>query len=325
MKNATILLAPSYEMALNIKAPEITIEAEYGDKVVEGTKYTAAHHGPRANRPAPCVDRDLPAVSEGGTILISHIDLDTLGGISRAIQAGATHEEVWYDSVMGHEFQPSIIPDSCYFKVRDDNFWGLVAYVDVNGPHKLQAAVRDDNPHARALFAYWAWAEANRGDRKDPSKVHDVTAEVLKHLSVIARILRERDRGGEGPYHAAGREWRNRQVSLNRESFVEWETDWRTDRLIIRKSDQFVNHLYEYPDDPTRVATAVIAFNTKTGTVTLSFAEKDDPRNAAAIMKVVFGPAAGGHKGIAGSPRGLVLEAPAAETAIAKILAKICR
>lgn len=47
-----------------------------------------------------------------------------------------------------------------------------------------------------------------------------------------------------------------------------------------------------------------MAFNTKSGSVTLSFAEKDDPRDACEIMQKVFGPEAGGHKGIAGSPRG---------------------
>jgi hypothetical protein len=53
------------------------------------------------------------------------------------------------------------------------------------------------------------------------------------------------------------------------------------------------------------VCEAVIAFNTKSGSITLSFAEETDPRNACELMQAVFGPEAGGHKGIAGSPRGV--------------------
>lgn len=75
-----VILAPSYDIAKNIKA-EATVEAEYGDECLEGTMVTLAHHGPRSNNPAPCNTPDVPELPPFATVVVSHIDLDTLGGI----------------------------------------------------------------------------------------------------------------------------------------------------------------------------------------------------------------------------------------------------
>jgi hypothetical protein len=75
------------------------VEAEYGSVVIEGTVYTAAHHQPSGpyvgdhvvpgGRPAPCNDTAIPPVAwdvEGGPVaLVSHLDLDTVGGLLRAV------------------------------------------------------------------------------------------------------------------------------------------------------------------------------------------------------------------------------------------------
>lgn len=53
-----VILAPSYDIAKSINA-EATVEAEYGDECLEGTMATLAHHGPRANNPAPCNTSDV--------------------------------------------------------------------------------------------------------------------------------------------------------------------------------------------------------------------------------------------------------------------------
>ena len=79
-KETQILLAPTYDIAKTINA-EATVEAEYGDECLEGTMATLAHHGPRSNNPAPCNTPDVPVLPPFATVVVSHIDLDTLGGI----------------------------------------------------------------------------------------------------------------------------------------------------------------------------------------------------------------------------------------------------
>ena len=72
-----ILLVPSAAHARQLTA-QLTVEAEYGAHVWEGTIYTAAHHqkdGPYAGRhllahaatgrPSPCNDPAIPVVEAG--------------------------------------------------------------------------------------------------------------------------------------------------------------------------------------------------------------------------------------------------------------------
>lgn len=256
-----ILLAPTAELARTVSA-NISVEAEYGDECVPGTLYTAAHHGSRSGNPCPCVDQDIPLLGSG-TILVSHIDLDTLGGIARAL---------------GHRL------------VRE-SFWQLAAFVDVNGPHKL-GHYYANKVDINSLYAYWVWSQANRGPRHSNDQVHDITSEVHQHLTTLARIL-----DGDETLLAAGKAFKDAEHKLNEDSFVDI-----VNGCIVRVSPQFTNHLYTTHTGEVR--SAVLAFNTKTGAITLSFAEKDDSRNACDIMQEAFGSTAGGHRGIAGSPRG---------------------
>ena len=79
--NTKVILAPTKELAETTHA-DATVEAEYGDYCIEGKTVTLAHHGSRSSNPAPCNADVKPLdISKPQTILISHIDLDTLGGI----------------------------------------------------------------------------------------------------------------------------------------------------------------------------------------------------------------------------------------------------
>ena len=262
--HAQVLLAGSLEAAKSVCAM-LTVEAEYGSTTVQGLRYTAAHHGENYRNPAPCVDQSIPVLKDGDVVLISHIDLDTIGGIARAIE---------HPVMDRHEF------------------WELAAYVDINGPHKLSQA-NAKSEYVRALHAYWAWSQSNRGQRFEHDKVHDVTSEVVEHLRVVDEILK-----GDVELLLQGDNFRIDGERLNEDSFVQLHNAG----VIVRFAPSFVNHLYVTPDG--QVGDTVVSFNTKTGAITLSFADKDDPRNACQIMQEVLGPAAGGHKGIAGSPRG---------------------
>ena len=92
-----VLHAPTADLARSIVLPVLTVEAEYGSYVCEGRFYTAAHHqgeGPYAGRhlpghegtgrPAPCNDDGITMIGEEDVVVVSHIDLDTLGGCLRA-------------------------------------------------------------------------------------------------------------------------------------------------------------------------------------------------------------------------------------------------
>lgn len=294
-QNIQILLAPTLELA-QTTFPQITVEAEYGDTVIWGKDYTAAHHGSRSENPCPCVDTGIPLAGENDVILVSHIDLDTVGGIGRAL---------------GHPAMDR----------RFNAFWAGAAFIDAAGPHRLaELPYVDGVPVATVsdmLHAYWAWAQSNRGPQRARDVIHDVTEEVKCHLNVLLEIAGE-SRGGVdegGSLMAAGREFKAAGEKLNAESLRSTGTNGDRKVAIIRTAEAFVNHLYATPTG--EVFPAVVAFNSKTKAVTLSFSEQDDPRNACEIMQQVFGPDAGGHKGIAGSPRGMELDEFAMEQVFA--------
>ena len=95
-----VILAPKAQLACDTLSlnppPALTIEAEYGAFVCEGTRYTSAHHQPVGSpyvgrhldytfgKPAPCNDKNMPVLEDNEVVLISHIDLDTIGGVMRA-------------------------------------------------------------------------------------------------------------------------------------------------------------------------------------------------------------------------------------------------
>jgi len=272
-----VLLAPTLDLAKNINA-DITVEAEYGDYCVEGSLYTAAHHGSRSANPAPCSDKNIPVMPEA-TVLVSHIDLDTLGGIARILG----HSTVYY------EF-----------------FWELAAYVDINGPHRMMQS-SDANPkNVARMYAWWAWSQANRGPRRDNSMIHDVTDEIIASLEALAKIL-----AGDEEMIKAGRELAAAEAKLDTDSLCV-EDNIGEIGFTMRHSDQFVNHLYGS-------GLIVVAYNTRHKSITLSFAEDIEGLNAAEIMKAVFGPAAGGHRNIAGTPRGVEFDSADMEKVINEI------
>jgi hypothetical protein len=268
----------SLATALKGYASTATVEAEYGDDVVVGSVLTLAHHGPRSAQPAPSLapvlKRDVEAVG------ISHVDLDTLLGIARAI--------------MGVEVRES--------------FAQLSAFVDVRGPHKLgQAGASAED--TRALAAFHAYSEANRVYPPRDGSVLDVTAPVLAALHALALIL-----AGDETLLAAGDVFAAREATLNTESFKSL-----TGGVILRAAEAFTNHLYVAPDGT--VARAVVAHNPKLGSVTVSLADATPGVSCRALVQSLWGPLAGGHDGIAGSPRGTALPFAEAERAAAALAA----
>ena len=272
--SVVILLAPSAALASTIN-PDITVEAEYGSTVIEGSLYTAAHHQPAYSpyagrhtvsdgRPSPCNDPSIPVILEG-TILVSHVDLDTFGGCIRAMY-NQPHP-------MFTDFQ---------------SLWDLAEFVDTNGAHKLGvsgASALD----LRRLHAFWAWAKTNPRFPRDV--VTDITKLVEEAFATLSGIF-----GEDEKLLVAGDKFKAQGDDLNRASFIQ-----REGHVIERLSDQFVNHLYAPVFGPA--AKAVVAQNSKTRAITLSLADPVEGVSCRTIAQRLWGPEAGGHEGIAGSPR----------------------
>ena len=250
--------------------PDVTVEAEFGARVVEGRFLTMAHHGPRSGQPCPCSYENIGMV-ESTTIGISHVDLDTVGGVM---------------AVMGTK------PDA-------DEFWNLAAFVDVNGEHKM-AEFGASAETVRAIRAYWAFKESNQVRSPEDGAVEDVTAKVDVHAFVLTEIL-----AGCPLRLTFGDVWHGKREILKRESLVTYSGG-----VIMRKAPGFVNHLYDI-DGVQQIA--IVAVNTTFQSVTVSFSREGF--DACKLVQKLWGDKAGGHKGIAGSPRDQVMTAKDADNA----------
>lgn len=302
--NARILVAPSFALADNIAAM-VTIEAEYGALVCQGVLYTAAHHqadgpyrGTHLGGPAvsPCVDESIPVVYSG-VVLLSHVDLDSIGGALRAL---------------GHPLMH-----------RDDELWSLAAYVDVHGPHRrldwrsLDDMERDDDllerPVRRALVAWWAYSSERRIS-VPRDRIVDVTPEILAAASVLEQIL-----DGDEELLAAGDRWAAAEAELERSSLL-----YVLGSVAARQSDRFVSHLYSRLDG-ARLDRAIVGYNTQTRAVTVSLESPVEGVSARGIVRAIWGDEAGGHTGIAGSPRGVDMTRDDLDDAVALTYACLVR
>lgn len=325
-----ILMSSSADALAAALAPytrTATVEAEYGDRVVEGTVVTLAHHGPRKSEPCPCSDEAEERLRRRffwgphvEAIGLSHLDLDALGGVAALIGK-----------------RPS-----------DRYFWRAAELVDVRGPHRLDAILREVRGWAyscagayyhaecegmgivpddasetesasrsaarveehvrRSLQAWWAWSRDHRVVAPRDG-VADVTVQVMEALGVLRDLLDVYGSMASDEYKAraarrkallaAGDRLAADDAAIDAHSWVRAEG-----AVAVRVSDQFVNMLYNRAGKEYR---AVAAFNTATGAVTLSLAEPVAGVSCRSIVQALWGPEAGGHDGIAGSPRGRVM------------------
>lgn len=258
----TIIISSNPEAlrnSLSTFANTATVEAEYGSVCVAGSRATLAHHGARSGNLCPCLEENR--VFELQAIGVSHIDLDTLGGIAALLN----------------------------MKPEADGFWSLAAFVDVKGPHRLAEAGASAADLAR-IHAFWAWSEGHKVFAPRDGSPLDVTREVMAALAIIEDIIAD-----DPQMLDAGEAFRLAGEALESASFVE-----RIGDVILRTSASFVNHLYTH-DVPAR---AVVGYSEKFNSVTVSFADPGVGDNACEFVQSLWGALAGGHKGIAGSPRG---------------------
>lgn len=301
-----VILAPSAALARQVLEQEdvvVSVEAEYGSFVAEGRLYTAAHHQPSGpyvgrhvdseGRPSPCNDREIPHVAEG-VILVSHVDLDTFGGCIRAF------------------YGPGEL-----FGGERASFWDLAEQIDVRGAHHLFDLGASPLDIAR-LYAWRAWNKAHPV-RPPRDAVLDITDAVSSAEVALAAILDERHPRHENLIEA-GRVFRLNESQLNRDTYAGIDR-YVLVRVAYRDGD-FCNHLYRVPapDGVTvPVMPAVVVFNKVRGNITISLADPVPGVSCREIVQALWGPEAGGHDGIAGSPR----EAVMSEGQVARVVAAL--
>lgn len=257
-----------------------TVEAEYGSVTVQGSALTFAHHGANAGNPCPCSYSNTVAEGLGIEVI------------------GVSHADL--DTLGG-----VLAIQGC--KPEAKSFWDLAEFVDLNGAHKLRFSGASEEDLAK-LHAWWAWNESNKLFAPRDGKVADATDYFAKAGEVITRII-----AGDAELLAAGEQFKQKGEALNAASFKRKVGD-----VIFRVSDNFTNHLYETPSG--ELVKAVVAYNKKFRSVTVSFADTDSKTDACKFVQANWGKLAGGHKGIAGSPRGRKMTQEHAEKA-AKSLA----
>ena len=172
IKGAKVYLAPNKELAETLvkKFEELnldysTVEAEYGNLCIQGSADmggwgTLAHHGSRSSNPAPCVweingEKFSPKTPHA--ILVSHIDLDCLGGVGL---------------ILG------------FYNETEQEFWKAAALIDVKGPHHINDVPEKEAARLRAFWAY------NEQHRSNPARdqVTDVTNLVLEYFGVLNKV-----------------------------------------------------------------------------------------------------------------------------------------
>ena len=240
-----------------------SVEAEYGDYCVEGRQVTLAHHGSRSHNPAPCNTPGVP-VLEGGVILVSHLDLDAAGGVF---------------ALMGE-------------KKEDKEFWAGAERIDVNGlhhMHELPQEVQDK------LNAYYAWKD--KLPRIRYSEITDVTEEFLSTRDALAIIL---DEG-----HPKHKEMIEEGIAWERASRERVESKLIAESEYVRcfVTDGVFCAAAYYSPNYERIVPATVVCNTVYRSITVAFADGGKRLSAREIVQGLWGQEAGGHNGIAGSPR----------------------
>lgn len=195
---------------------------------------------------------------------LSHVDLDTLGGCM---------------ALLGTK------PDA-------PSFWQLAEFVDLNGAHRLGESRASSVDLAR-LYAWWAYSETVRLFPPRDGSVEEVTDKLKCLFEAVANVCADNQEMLD-----TGEKFRLAGEALNAASFVQ-----DVNGVLVRVSDRFVNHLYCAPGSHD-AAEAVVAFNTLTGAITVSFADGGKKVSARLVVQGLWGELAGGHDGIAGSPRG---------------------
>lgn len=270
MNNIKFYISSNPEALRNLN-PVASIEAEFGDEIVEGSKITLTHYSFGKNNRAPCV-ADVEEIAFGNVVL-NHFDLNILGACMKLLG---------YKSKL----------------FRELFFWKSVEYIDINGPHRLFEFLNDDSISdfvEDCLNAFWAWNSENNiivnDELTDGTDFINSAIDVMNSIFAFDEKLIER-----------GREWADEQNSLNEDSFIS-HCKVGNYRIISRESDKFVNHLYSTLDGV--VGNIIIAYNTDSNRIIISRENNNIKFNCYEFAKKLWEDKIEGSEDIANSLSGM--------------------
>lgn len=126
VKDVQILHVPTWEYGKELKA-EATIEFEFGDNVLEGEMYTAAHHAEKyKNRESACMQIRDSKLKNFSRIVINKPDIDTYCAMYALLNFGEISEEFFEGVNIIDKFGHREI-DTLSKKVRlqIESYWAL--------------------------------------------------------------------------------------------------------------------------------------------------------------------------------------------------------
>jgi hypothetical protein len=174
---------------------DATVEAEYGNEVIEGKYATLAHHGPRMANPAPCAMYVAAPLLRGAIVGLSHFDLDGLGGCMR---------------LAGYKPRTE----------TEEAFWLLVAELDVRGCHQMKSILNAFQLSAEMeekikewYHAFQAWSQKNRYFPPRDGSLTNCTLAIRGGVNTVSAILKDNP-----TLLAEGERWLEAQRTLDRES-----------------------------------------------------------------------------------------------------------
>ncbi|MCP4394354.1 MAG: hypothetical protein GY804_08855 [Alphaproteobacteria bacterium] len=221
----------SLENALSDYKKTVTIGAEYGDVLVQGSELTIAHQGDRSWSTCSCMYPNNPKLSIDA-IGISHLNIDTLGGIL---------------AVLG-------------MKPETRSFWKAVAYVDRCGLHGLDVyLIKNFISDTVGLFIYSFMAYDDHHSRyaiPNKKEAIDINGTVNMFADALDRIL-----GIRRDMIEAGEIWLRKRKERLRDTLV--YRDSQTG-VVLRRGIGDLTELYE---DGDRV---VVCYNEDRFAVTIS-------------------------------------------------------
>lgn len=249
------------------KAPIATIEAEYGSEVVKGTKATYAHH--------------VAGWTTAPSLQPNNGDFSVEDIMDSSNYILVSHIDL--DVICG------ILSILNAYDVRDA-VREAVNFVDCNGQHKL-ASVKDAEGRA-FIESYIGIVSKFRA----PFGVEDVT-DYCKMVGNILMGNKEKDTDWAELGH---------QVLAQKEAEAKKATVLENNGVVLFDAPENVFGLNSAYTVEGKEYNYTVVYSNKFKTITVAAAAgKDQPIDMVKFMQEVFGPEAGGHYGIAGSPRGV--------------------
>lgn len=270
-----VVLAPGADLAqqfMDNTMPDATVEAEYGGIVKEGSLVTFAHHsGEWQKCPPPCLQPNRKASAQPIKLaMISHIDLDTVIGLM---------------ALEGCK------PKNTYFSRA---FYKAAGYIDLNGYHNLCKVSKRSQELLNAANAYLKEVADTRF-----KEITDVTDIYHKVRDFLINLLSDHEFRNQAI--DKGEQWAQAMSAQTDVCLVKETANIR----VFETKGVFCNAAY-YNRTQNKLYDACIALNTSQNSITVSFANVAElaPISAREIVQSIWGEKAGGHNGIAGTPRG---------------------